>query len=447
MPKLRLTAAAVDRFQPPAKGQVEYYDAHLPAFGLRVSYSGAKAWFVMTRINGKLTRLTLGRYPALSLAEAREKARQVIENAKAGGDPRRLEAEERRRKAKEQQTTFRGTAALFMERYVERELRPNTAREYRRILQGSDTAAWRDRPISSISKDDVVDLLHRIEERGSPAAANRALAYLGKFFNWSLEQDLITVSPTAKVRALSSGKSRERVLTPEELAWLWCTLNGYPGLFGGLFKVLLLTGQRRSEVAGMRWDELRSLNTSEAVWHLPPERTKNAQSHLVPLAPAVRTILQMLPRTGPLVFSTTSKTAVSGFSKAKRQLDLRIAQLRSDEHLASLLPWTLHDLRRTMVTTMNERLSVPPHVVEAVVNHISGPAKRGVAGVYNRAIYLNERRNALNHWADYVTRLVCDNHASDSMALQFAQGLAQQEQIPSRPARLIAAMPEVHLQS
>src|SRR5687767_9708789 len=134
MPKLRLTSAAVERLCAPATGQTEYYDTHLPAFGLRVSYSGNKAWFVMTRVDGKLTRITLGRHPAVSLADAREQARMAVEHAKAGGDPRQKEAEERRRRQKERQTTFERVAAVFMANYVQRELRPNTAREYRRLL-------------------------------------------------------------------------------------------------------------------------------------------------------------------------------------------------------------------------------------------------------------------------------------------------------------------------
>src|SRR5215213_6070357 len=121
MPKLRLTATAVERFQPPPSGQFEYYDTHLPAFGLRVSYSGAKAWFVMTRVDGKLTRVTLGRHPVLSLAEARDKARVAVEHARAGGDPRQLEAEQRRQKEKERLTTFEKVADLFITSYVERD--------------------------------------------------------------------------------------------------------------------------------------------------------------------------------------------------------------------------------------------------------------------------------------------------------------------------------------
>jgi integrase len=402
MPKVRLTVAAVDRFRPPETGQVEYFDTHLPAFGLRVSYSGTKAWFVMTWVDKRLTRLTLGRYPALSLADARERAREAVEQAKSGTDPRRVAAEERQRKEEERRNVFGRVAAQFMDRYVERELRPNTAREYRRLLQGPDTLEWRSRPISSLTKRDILDLLHRIEERGSPAAANRALAYLSKFFNWCIEQDLIVASPAARVRALTATRPRERVLTLEELEWIWRALDSFPGWFGPLFKILLLTGQRRGEVAGMRWTELHGLGTDQGLWDLPPERTKNGQPHLVPLAPAVQTILKDLPRTGPLVFTTTSTTAISGFSKAKSLLDQRIAQLRSEAGLPPLLSWTLHDLRRTMVTVMNERLGIAPHVVEAVVNHVSGPSKRGVAGVYNRAVYLAERRAALEHWANYI---------------------------------------------
>src|SRR5215204_6389992 len=148
MPKIRLTSAAVERFRPPDTGQVEYYDTHLPAFGLRVSYSGTKAWFVMTRVNRKLTRLTLGRYPAMSLAEAREKAREVVHHVKAGRDPRAIQADERRRREQERRTTFEATAELFIGRHVAGHLRPNTAREYRRILQGSDTQSWRSSPIN-----------------------------------------------------------------------------------------------------------------------------------------------------------------------------------------------------------------------------------------------------------------------------------------------------------
>ena len=403
MPKRRLTDAAVERLKPPASGQVEHFDAQLPSFGLRISHSGTKAWMVMTRVEGKLTRLTLGRYPALSLSEARRRAEEAIALAKSGLDPRKVEAERERQRERERRTTFGVVAADFLTRHVERHLRPSTAREYRRYLQGPDTASWRDRPLTTINKGDVIEVLERIEGRGSPGAANRALAYLSKFFGWAVEQDLLEVSPAARVRALSPMSARERVLTEAELAWIWHALDAEDNLFGPLFKVLLLTGQRRGEVAGMRWSELRGLEDGEAgLWEIPGARTKNKQAHLVPLPPLVLDLLRTRPRTGPFVFSSTGETPASGFGKAKARVDGRISELRQSEGLAPLPPWTLHDLRRTMVTLMNERLAIPPHVVEATINHISGSAKAGVAGVYNRALYLEERRRALTAWAEHV---------------------------------------------
>jgi len=161
----------------------------------------------------------------------------------------------------------------------------------------------------------------------------------------------------------------------------------------------------------MRWDELRGLGTANAVWALRGERTKNGQPHLVPLVPSVQTVVMSVPRTSSLVFSTNDTTAVSGFSKAKSLLDARVARLRSAEGLPPVKSWTLHDVRRSMVTIMNERLAVPPHVVEAVVNHTSGAAKRGVAGIYNRALYFDERRIALQAWDSYLRSLIEVEHA------------------------------------
>jgi integrase len=340
----------------------------------------------------------------MSLAAARDRARAVIEQAKSGSDPRRIAAEKRQQKIIERRTTFEAIAVLFMQRHVEPALRPNTAREYRRILQGPDTQHWHLRPLASLTRNDVLEVLQRIKER-APAAADRTLAYLSKFFSWCCEQDLIASCPTDRVRVGPALRARDRVHSDDELGWIWRGLDHYPGIFGSSFKATLLTGQRRGEVAGMRWDELRDLGGENALWSLPCERTKNGYPHLVPLTPAVQEIIAVLPRRGPYVFSTNDSSPVSGFSKAKSQLDSLVSDLRAQAGLEPLLPWTLHDLRRTMVTVMNERLGVMPHVVEAVVNHVSGPAKRGIAGVYNRALYLGERRAALVRWEAHVTHL------------------------------------------
>ena len=406
MPTTTLTTASVDRLKPPATGQIEYYDRRLPSFGVRLSYHGTKSWFVMTRLDGKLVRVTLGKHPALSLANAREEARRVVNLAAAGKDPRKIRAQAKQARHEERRNTFDVCADEFLQKHAERRLRPSTQREYRRILKGEDTRAWRNRPVSEISKRDVLDVIEGIDGRGSPGASKRALVYLRKFFNWCAERDIIATPPTDRIRAPHPEVKRDRVLDEEELRYLLRAIEAERSLFGSLLRILLLTGQRRSEVAGLVWSELHDLETEDALWEIPGHRTKNKKSHLVPLSPTVRKILVSIPREGILAFTTTGETPVSGFGKTKARIDARIATMRADDGLEPIPPWTLHDLRRTMVTVMNEKLRIAPHLVEAVVNHLSGIAKAGVAGVYNRALYLEERRRALNCWADYLARLL-----------------------------------------
>jgi integrase len=402
IPTIALTVAAVERLKTPVMGQVEYYDRRLPSFGVRLSYHGTKSWFVMTRLDGRLIRVTLGKHPALSLAEAREEARHVVNLAAAGKDPRHIRAEAKRKRREERRNTFDVCADEFLHRYAGPRLRMSTQREYRRILKGTDTRLWRDRPLSEISKRDVLDLLEDMEGRGSPGASRHALAYLRKFFNWCAEREIITLAPTDRIRSPHPAVKRDRVLTEDEICYVLRGLDHEQSIFAPLIRILLLTGQRRAEVAGMLWSELRDLDSESALWEIPGYRTKNKHSHLVPLSRAVRDLLQELPRIADLVFTTTGETPVSGFGKAKARLDARLNLMRQDEPMP---PWTLHDLRRTMVTIMNEKLGIAPYVVEAIVNHISGPAKIGVAGVYNRALYLEDRRRALILWHDWLLSL------------------------------------------
>ncbi len=402
MPRMKLTAAAVEKIKPPPTGQVEYFDQHLPSFGLRVSYKGTKSWFLMTRVEGKLIRMTLGKAPAIPLAEARDEGRRLINLAASGKDPRLEKIEAKREREERRRNTFDACADEFLERYVAKRLRPSTMREYKRILTGADTRHWQGRPVSSIGKREVLNVIEKIEGRGSPGAAARALAYLGKFFNWCAERDIIEIVPTDRIRPSHPPTKRDRVLDDDELRYVIGALRADNSIFREPFQLALLTGQRRSEVAGMRWSELRDLDNENAIWEIPGERTKNKLVHLVPLPSEVADLIRFLPKTGDLVFTTTGRTPVSGFGKAKKRLDAHVNRLRQADRLEPMEHWTLHDLRRTMVTMMNEKLGVAPHVVEAVVNHVSGLAKAGVAGVYNRALYLEDRRRALNEWAKFL---------------------------------------------
>jgi integrase len=192
-----------------------------------------------------------------------------------------------------------------------------------------------------------------------------------------------------------------------EIVEVWQAFGAEGGAFCDLFKLLLLTGQRRGEVVGMRRAELFELDGDKPTWEIPGDRTKNGRPHSVPLAPQAVKIIDARPEIGEagLLFTTTGKTPISAFSKTKERVDGRIARRREEAGLSPMPDWTLHDLRRTMVTLMNERLSIAPHVVESCVNHISGGAKAGVAGVYNKALYLTERRAAMSAWAGFVQAL------------------------------------------
>jgi Arm DNA-binding domain/Phage integrase central domain len=270
MSRLRLTDAAVKRLRSPKAGQIEYFDELLPSFGLRLSYSGARSWIVMTRVHRKLHRITLGRYPATSLEDARKEARRVIELAQKGADPRTARKTKTDRPVNFGPSTFGAVAEEFMSAYVGgRQLRSSTEREYRRILQGTDTAHLHEKPLNQITTFDVIGVLQAIRDRGSDGAAERALAYLGKFFSWCADRDYIDIPPTVRVKLDRAASSRDRVLTEEELILVWRSFAAEGGLFGALFRLLLLTGQRRGEVAGMQWSEIRSGKPNEAVWEIP----------------------------------------------------------------------------------------------------------------------------------------------------------------------------------
>ena len=182
MPKKKLTDPLVRRLTPPESGRIEYFDQVLPAFGLRVSAKGVKSWFVMTRIDGKLIRVTLGRFPGLELGPARDKAREALDYASIGIDPRQVKEEQRRANAAAARNTYSSVANEFLDKYAKPKLKVSTQKEYQRVLLGRDVESWLARPITSITKRDVLDHLDRITERASDYAADNQLAYLRKFF-------------------------------------------------------------------------------------------------------------------------------------------------------------------------------------------------------------------------------------------------------------------------
>jgi len=414
MPKLKLTALTIGRLPKPERGQVDYFDVAMPAFGVRISLAGTRTFFVMTRIQGKLARLSIGRAKTadddlgISLKEARKKAGDCLDLASRGIDPRQLKAIEKQDNEERSRNTFKALGEVFMQQYAEPRLAQSTQREYRRALFGDDTKEWANTPLTAITRADVRLVLDRMVQRGSAGAANNLLAYLKKFFNWCAENDLIEMPPTDRIRRPGPKNVGDRTLSETEVIDVWQAFEAEGGTFGDMFKLLLLTGQRRSEVGGMRVTELSGLKGDYPTWEMPRERTKNSRAHLVPLAPLAAKIISTRPLLGDhnLLFTTTGTTPVSGFGKAKQRVDALIDHQRKKTGTSPMPKWTLHDLRRTMVTMMNEHLAIPPHVVESCVNHISGGAKAGIAGVYNKALYMTERKAAMLAWAEYLEKLL-----------------------------------------
>jgi len=364
----------------PAKKQVDYYDTKIKRFGLRVSPTGTKAFFLWYRFQNKGKRLGLGRVGVVTLSDARKKALQALTDIANHTDPtlryRAIPTDGKK-------TNFESYVDTFISKYAKRHTKSWS--ETDRLLKREFVSKWRKHSLASITKADLISVLDAIVERGSPSAANHAFAAVRKLFNWAVERGDLEISPVLNVKKPTKHVSRDRVLTLDELAKVWSAADhmGYP--YGTIVQLLILTAQRRQEVAGMRWSEL---DLTQDIWTIDRDRNKSGRQHSVPLTPAVLKILQSENlRHCDLVFpGRNSASHVCGWSKWKRKLD----------ELSGVTNWRLHDLRRTAATEM-AKAKTPPHVVERILNHTTGTLG-GVAGVYNQYGYLDEMRFALQQW-------------------------------------------------
>jgi integrase len=270
---------------------------------------------------------------------------------------------------------------------------------------------WRDKLVSDVTPDDIYDLVDEVRTKGTPglkvrtamsdSAARVALMRLNRFFSWSIQQRLITTNPAAGVWRPPPGASRERVLSDGELKLLWAACDDIGQSFGAALRLLILTGQRRGEVGGMRWDEL---SEDHDTWTLRGSRTKNGRTHVVPLSRQARDLIASVRRVeGPFVFTSDGRTHAAGWSAVKRRLDFKIAELARAEG-TTVPPWVTHDIRRSVATNL-QKLGIRLEVTEATLNHVSG-ARAGIVGVYQRHQYADEKRQALNLWAAHVEKIV-----------------------------------------
>ena len=412
-----LTALGVSA-EKPGSTRREVADGKVRGLYLIVQPSGKKSWALRYRLeDGTSRKHTLGSFPGVGLEAARRLANGAITVVAAKGDPaaERARARKAAREPKDHELV-ENVVERFIERYAKKHTRETSWMEAQRLLNVELVKTWRGRPLSEIKKSDIHAILDRILDRGSPIAANRALAgVMGRMFSWSVEREIIGVSPCSGIKPPSPARNRDRVLTDNELRLVWdaCVNIGWP--FGPLLQLLILTGQRRNEVGGMTWPEL---DMTLKLWQLPKGRVKNDKGHTVPLSKPALDIVETLPRVvskADFVFSTTGLSAVSGFTNAKERLDRIVAAGAGTD----IPDWTIHDLRRTLASGC-ARLGVAPQVVEAILNHKSGTI-RGVAAVYNRYDHFAEKRAALDLWGRHVEALV--GNAPDAAPLVSETGV------------------------
>jgi integrase len=404
----KITKRLIDALTPGSR-DIYVWDQTLHGFGLEVTRKGKKVYVAQYRMGGRgftCRRYTIGPHGVFTPEEARDRARRILQNVRDGLDPMQLRRQEKL-----------NTIEKLIQRFVQSRRRKGrrSADDIERVLEREVGKAWRTRSVASITKPDIHHVLDTIMARGSPVNANRTLAYLKTMFNWAKSRGIITHSPADNIEKPGEEVARERAPDDSELAEIWRAAAKLEWPFEPAIKLLILTGQRREEVAQMRWSELK---LPEGVWTLPPNRTKNGQPHDIHLSPlAVDVIETITPiEDCDLVFSTNGETSISGWSKAKRRLDEEIAAARrakarergeDADKIKSMPEWRIHDLRRSVATGMSN-LGVAPIVADRILNHVPKKQKGQVMFVYNRAEYTRERREALEIWARHlqqVTRL------------------------------------------
>jgi hypothetical protein len=356
MPIKRLTDLFCERAKPTHhEHRTAYFDAAFPSLALRVTSTGAKSFALFYRVKGRQRMVTLGKYPALRPQQARVEATKALELVRSGVDP----AEEKRKRRDErdpEEDTFGALAELYLERHVKKENAASTYAEAKRDLERNVLPKWRRRPIASITDADVIDLIDGIAARGADSQARHTYARVRAFFNWVVVQRRrLKTSPMHGMKPPGKERERDRVLGDDELRWFW--------------QAPVLARTRASK---------------------------------------------------RLIFTTTGETQVSGFSPAKGRLAASMAKAKRQElgaRKAGAIPqWTLHDLRRTAASGM-ARLRIAPHVIDRILAHKEGTI-RGVARIYNRFEYLEERRDALEAWGRYVDHLVAPAPGSNVTELR-----------------------------
>jgi integrase len=388
---MKLTSRNV-RAETLEKGRTEaiIFDDDLPGFGLRLRDGGSRTLVFQYKLGAKQRRIALGSVSALDFSETRKRAEKLYARVKLGEDP----AGDRAATKAKAHRTFEAVAEDYLT-YQQENLRERSFADVQRHLRKHASALHR-LHIEKISRGDIATCIGTVRKNSGAVTGNRVRATLSAFFGWAIGEGFLEFNPVVGTNRTEE-KARERVLSPAELRAIW---NALPAdHFGAIMKLLMLTGQRAGEIAGLRWSEIQG----NAIV-LPGERTKNHRPHTVPLSAAAASIVAAQPkRVGrdakprDLIFGM-GEGPFSGWSNSKEALDTAIKDATGE----ALPHWTPHDARRSFATHAADKLGIQPHIIEAVLNHVSGH-RAGVAGIYNRAMYEPEKRAALDRWAEQLS--------------------------------------------
>jgi integrase len=387
---MKLTQKAVAALTlPVGKTDVIHFDDEISGFGYRLRKGAGgkllRSWVCQYRHAGASRRLLLGAATVLGAEQARLMAKKALGRVANGEDP---QAHKLDRRDKDRHT-LRTTVADYLA-IKQRAVRARTYTEQARYLTGAYFKPLHSLALDQITRKDVASRLNRISLESSSIVAARARAQLSALFSWALAHGLCEANPVVGTLAPKGGQPRERVLSDAELAAIWraCGDDDH----GRCIKLLILTGGRRQEIGGIAFSEI---DLERGTWTLPASRSKNGRAHTLPLLPAMRAIIEAVPRmVGRDQLFGARANGFTGWSRGRTALDQR----------AGVRDWTVHDIRRSVATKLAD-IGVLPHVIEQILNHQSGH-KRGPAGIYNRSSYEREVRAALATWHDHLRTLI-----------------------------------------
>lgn len=390
--KLKITKKIIDKIaydlSLDGKKQI-IWDTDMTGFGLRLYPSDKKSFVLSYRHNGKKREYTIGQYGKITLDQARKLAQKCMGDIADGEDPVAQRRNDKKRNSLNVENSFQD----FINRHAK--IHTKNWYETQRIFEKDILPAIGSKSIDEVIKSDVYKILDRVMNRKAGIMANRTLSVLRKFFNWCIERGYISNSPAYMVRLPAKKKTRDRVLNENELSEIWNASFeiGYP--CGDIIRILLLTGQRRGEVAKIEWGNVNQICQE---WIQPADKTKNGKEHRVFLTDACIQTISNVPKMGDYIFSSTGKKTFDNFSRDKNKIDKIINKQRELKGVDPIQPWTIHDIRRSVASGMAKQ-GIAPHVIEKILNHSSGTIS-GVAKIYNRYEYKDECDQALTQWSD-----------------------------------------------